>query len=93
MADRLLKRENVAPPVEEIALTNGSMQAVTLMSQMFIDKPGEGVVMEKFSYSGTIGASKKEGAELVGIPVDEDGMRMDALSDELTPRADKGTLR
>ena len=92
MADRLLKREGVAPAVDEIALTNGSMQGVTLMAQMFIEKPGDGVIMEAFSYSGTIGAYKKEGAELVGIPVDEYGMRMDALADELKARADKGNL-
>ncbi|MDA0710810.1 MAG: PLP-dependent aminotransferase family protein [bacterium] len=92
MADRLLKREGMAPPVDEIALTNGSMQGVTLMAQMFITSPGDGVVMEEFSYSGTIGAYKKEGAELVGIPVDEGGMRMDALSDELKRRSARGKL-
>lgn len=92
MADRLKKREGVAPAVEHIALTTGSMQAVTLMAQTFIEQPGDGVVMEEFSYSGTIGAYKKEGAELVGIPVDEDGMRMDALSDELKKRADANKL-
>ena len=92
LADRLLRREGIAPPVEEIALTNGSMQPVTLMAQMFIDQPGDGVVMEEFCYSGTIGAYNKEGAELVGIPVDEYGMRMDALSDELKKRSDSGKL-
>ncbi len=92
MVDRLRKREGVAPSVDEIALTNGSMQGVTLMAQMFIEKPGDGVIMEEFSYSGTIGAYKKEGAELVGIPVDEYGMRMDALADVLKARADKGNL-
>ncbi|MCY4353027.1 MAG: PLP-dependent aminotransferase family protein, partial [Gemmatimonadetes bacterium] len=92
MADRLLRREGIAPSVEEIALTNGSMQPVTLMAQMFIDQPGDGVVMEEFCYSGTIGAYNKEGAELVSIPVDEHGMRMDALSDELKKRGAKGKL-
>ena len=92
LADRLLRREGIAPPVEEIALTNGSMQPVTLMAQMFIDQPGDGVVMEEYCYSGTIGAYNKEGAELVGIPVDEYGMRMDALSDELKKRGANGKL-
>ena len=68
------------------------MQPVTLMAQMFIDQPGDGVVMEEYCYSGTIGAYNKEGAELVGIPVDEYGMRMDALSDELKKRGAKGKL-
>lgn len=89
MADRLKKREGVAPPVDQIALTTGSMQAVTLMAQTFVEAPGDGIVMEAFSYSGTIGAYKKEGAELIGIPLDEDGMRMDALADALKRRRDR----
>ncbi len=79
MSQRFEKREGVPLPAEQIALTTGSMQAVTLMAQAFVDSPGDVILMEEFSYSGTIGAYKQEGAELVGIPLDENGMRMDAL--------------
>lgn len=90
VSERFEKREGVRLPVQEVALTTGSMQAVTLMAQTFLDKPGDVVVMEEFSYSGTLGAYRKEGAELVGIPLDEHGMRMDALSDTLKDLRDRG---
>ncbi len=83
MAQRFETREGAALPADEIALTTGSMQAVTLMAQTFVESPGDVIVMEEFSYSGTIGAYRKERAELVGIPLDEQGMRMDALEDTI----------
>ncbi len=90
MAERFEKREGMALPVDEIALTTGSMQGVTLMAQTLIKKPGDVIVMEEFSYAGTIDAYQIERAELVGIPLDEDGMRMDALEDALRNLAAKG---
>ena len=79
MSQRFEKREGAALPPEQIALTTGSMQAVTLMAQTFVNAPGDVIIMEEFSYSGTISAYKQEGAVLAGIPLDEYGMRMDAL--------------
>ena len=79
MAQRFARREGVVLPVDQIALTTGSMQAVTLVAQVFVESPGDVIVLEEYSYSGTLSAYRKEGAELVGIPLDEHGMRMDAL--------------
>ena len=90
MSERFQRREGTALPVEQVALTTGSMQAVTLMAQVFVESPGDVIVMEEFSYSGTIGAYRKEGAELVGVPLDEDGMRMDALEETLVDLTGRG---
>jgi 2-aminoadipate transaminase len=83
MSQRFAHREGVALPVDQIVLTTGSMQAVTLMAQVFVESPGDVIVLEEYSYSGTLGAYRKEKAELVGIPLDEYGMRMDALEGTL----------
>jgi 2-aminoadipate transaminase len=90
MSQRFEKREGVALPPDQIALTTGSMQAVTLMAQTFVNSPGDVIVMEEFSYSGTIGAYKQEGADLVGIPLDEYGMRMDALEEAINKLGQAG---
>ena len=83
MSDRFERREGVALPIERTALTTGSMQAVTLMAQYFIEKPGDVVLMEEFTYGGTIGAYNKEGAKLVGVAVDKHGMKMDSLVEKI----------
>ena len=90
MAERFERREGVALPVERTALTTGSMQAVTLMAQYFIEKPGDVVLMEEFTYSGTIGAYNKEGAKLVGVELDEQGMKMDSLVEKIETCTSEG---
>jgi len=83
MAERESQREGVAVDPEMIALMNGSMQAVTLAGQALMQAPGDVVITEEYTYSGTIGAYKGIGLTMVGVAMDEQGMRMDALSDTL----------
>jgi len=83
MADRFERREGVALPVERTALTTGSMQAVTLMAQYFAPTPGDVILVEEFTYSGTIGAYNRQGANLVGVEIDEQGMKMDSLVEKI----------
>ena len=64
---------------DEIALTNGSMQAVTLVGRVLMDEPGDVVITEETTYSGTLGAYRGLGYRLVGVPLDEHGMDIGAL--------------
>lgn len=83
MANRESEREGVFVDPECIALMNGSMQAVTLVGQVLREKQGDTVITEEFTYSGTISAYKGIGLEMVGIGMDEHGMRMDLLEQRL----------
>ena len=91
MALRESRREGVEVSADHIALMNGSMQAVTLIAEALMEGPGDVIVTEELTYSGTIGAYKRLGAELVGVPLDEQGMRVDALADVLADLRRKGT--
>ncbi|MEO2173244.1 MAG: PLP-dependent aminotransferase family protein, partial [bacterium] len=92
MAERESKREGVPVDAEQIAIMNGSMQAVTLVGQALMRGKDDSVITEEFTYSGTIGAYKGIGLEMVGIPLDEDGMRMDVLSEKLKELSDQDRL-
>ncbi len=92
MAERESDREGVAVDPDQIVLTNGSMQAVTLVGQALMQAPGDKVICEEFTYSGTIGAYSGIGLDLVGIPLDEDGMRIDALRARLAQLAGEDQL-
>jgi len=83
MAAREAGREGVAVNAEHIAITNGSMQAVTLTAEA-LTEPGDAVLLEEYSYPGTLAAYRSLQLELVGIPLDEGGMRLDAVEDALT---------
>ena len=55
-------------------ITTGSGQGIDIISRLFID-PGDTVILEEFCYAGAINRFKRVGANIVGIPLDEDGMR------------------
>ncbi len=92
MAERESNREGVEVRPEQLALTNGSMQAVTLVGQALMQEKGDVVVTEKFTYSGTISAYKGIGLDMVGIEMDEQGMRMDHLEETLARLESEGRL-
>ena len=86
---RFERNHHVRPPLEEIVITNGAMQGLQLSAQG-LARPGDTVIMEEFEYSGTIRVFKQCGLQLVPVPVDEHGMRMDALETILEQQAASG---
>ena len=79
LARREADREGVDFDPDEIALTNGSMQAVTLVGRALMEQPGDTVLTEETTYSGTLGAYRGLGYRLVGVPTDEQGMDVGEL--------------
>ena len=79
LAEREASREGSTVDPDEIALTNGSMQAVTLVGRILMERPGDIVITEETSYSGTLYAYRGLGYRLVGVPTDEHGMDIGAL--------------
>jgi 2-aminoadipate transaminase len=80
---RFERREGVPLPIDNISITSGSMQALELVLGTFID-PGDTVLTEEFTYSGTLGIMRHFKANIVGVPMDYvDGMNMDALEEKL----------
>ena len=80
---RFERREGVALPIDNISITSGSMQALELVLGTFIN-PGDTVLTEEFTYSGTLGIMRHFQANIVGIPMDYiNGMNMDALEAKL----------
>ena len=82
MAKRESEREGVHVDPDLISLMNGSMQAVTLTAEA-LTKPGDTVVLEELTYGGTIGAYRTLGIDMQGLPVDEDGMKVELLEAKL----------
>lgn len=90
LARREADREGVDFDPDEIALTNGSMQAVTLVGRALMERPGDTVLTEETTYSGTLGAYRGLGYRLVGVPTDEQGMDIGELRRTLESLAAEG---
>src|SRR5216683_83568 len=73
--ERFERNHGVRPPLEHVVITNGAMQGLQLSAQG-LARPGDSVVLEEFEYGGTIRVFKQLGLRLVGVPLDDHGMRM-----------------
>ena len=83
MARRESEREGVEIDPDHLVLTNGSMQAVTLSAAALQRGRGEPIIVEEFSYPGTLGAYRSMGFEMHGVGLDDQGMRTDRLQAKL----------
>jgi len=62
---------------EQIILTTGAQGALDLVARVLLD-PGDSAWVEDPGYSGARGALLAAGAQLVAVPVDEEGLDVDA---------------
>jgi len=74
---------------DEILITSGSLQGLDLVNTLLLGK-GDTILIEKETYGGALTRLAKFGVNIVGIPLDNDGMRMDALKAKLDELKKKG---
>jgi DNA-binding transcriptional MocR family regulator len=72
LADMLSDRGTPTTP-DQVMVTTGAQQAVSLATLLLV-RPGDGVIVEAPSFSGTLDAFRTRGAEVIPVPVDDDGV-------------------
>jgi 2-aminoadipate transaminase len=82
IADKLARHRGMDCRPDDILITSGSLQGLDLVNRVLIE-PGDTVLMEEFTYSGTITRARNAGVTVVGVEVDREGMRIDALAAKL----------
>ena len=82
LVERQEQLQGRRPDYAELIVTSGGMECIALMCQALID-PGDTVAVEAPSYLGALMAFDGAEADLVAIPMDDDGLRVDALADRL----------
>jgi len=68
-----MAKDGITTARDNIVITTGSQQALDLIGKVFLD-PGDVVVVELPSYLGGLQAFRTYGAELLGVPQDENGI-------------------
>jgi 2-aminoadipate transaminase len=74
---------------EDILITSGSLQALDLVNATLLER-GDSVLIEEDCYQGSINRLLRLGVTPIGIPLDQHGMRMDALANALEDLKSKG---
>ncbi len=85
-----LKRDAaIACSADDIMIVSGSLQALDLVNQTLLAR-GDTVIVEQETYQGALNRLTRLGVTAVGIPLDGEGMRMDALASKLAELKAKG---
>jgi 2-aminoadipate transaminase len=89
LARKLADDAGIVCSPDEILITSGSLQGLDLVNAVLLS-PGDTVILEEMTYGGTITRLKRAGVSMVGVPVDQDGMRTDAVEAALKDLAARG---
>mgnify|MGYP000103039092 CR=1 FL=1 len=82
LSDFLYKTKGFKPDPEDIIVTSGSQEGIHMLAKAFVT-PGDKVITESPTYLAALGAFRLAGADVVGIKIDDHGMRTIALEDVL----------
>lgn len=80
---RVMAPQQVQAHPDDIVVTTGSQQALDLVTRIFVD-PGDVIVAEAPSYVGALGVFKAYQADVVHVPLDDDGLIPAGLEETLT---------
>ncbi len=66
-----------------LAVTSGTQQAIGLICDALL-QPGDAVIVEEPTWPGVLDALEARGLRVIGVPLDAEGLRADALAAALT---------
>jgi 2-aminoadipate transaminase len=74
---------------DEILITSGSLQGLDLVNSLLL-APGDTVLVEEDCYSGSLSRLSRGRVEVLGVPLDSGGLRVDALANMLADLQRRG---
>jgi 2-aminoadipate transaminase len=86
---KLRRDADIDCTADQILVTSGSLQAIDLVNGILLNR-GDTVLIEQETYQGSLNRLTRLGVNAVGIPLDRDGMRMDALAAALADLKARG---
>lgn len=81
-----LSRQGLPTVSPQVIVTSGAQQAIGLVAALVL-QPGDAVVLENPTYFGAIDLFRSRGARLVPVPLDRDGVDVEALTDAVATSA------
>jgi 2-aminoadipate transaminase len=74
---------------DEILITSGSLQGLDLVNGLLLSA-GDTVLVEEDCYSGSLTRLSRRGVDVIGVPLDTEGLRLDLLGNTLADLKRKG---
>ncbi|WGD50418.1 PLP-dependent aminotransferase family protein [Bradyrhizobium sp. CB1650] len=89
LVTKLRRDAGIVCTVDDLLIVSGSLQALDLVNHTLLAR-GDTVIVEQETYQGSLNRLTRLGVSTIGIPLDEDGMRMDALATTLADLKSRG---
>ncbi len=89
IVEKLRRDAGITCTADDILMVSGSLQALDLVNQALLAR-GDTVIVERDTYQGALTRLARMGVNVVGIPLDEGGMRMDVLAEALADLKRRG---
>ena len=90
VADKVRRWRGIDAGPDDVLITQGSGQAIDLVNAVLLE-PGDTVILEEFTYQGYLNNLRRLGVKMVAAPLDEDGIKIDALAGVLDGLKRQGT--
>lgn len=82
IADWIKNKENIGTDDDTVLILSGATQVMDLVTKVLCNE-GDAVICEEPSFIGSLNCFRSYGCRLKGVPVEADGMDMDALEKAL----------
>jgi 2-aminoadipate transaminase len=91
VADKVSHRPAIKCTADAVLITSGSGQGIDLVNHLLLER-GDTVILEEFTYGGALTKLKRLGVNIIGAPLDDEGLRIDALAGVLEDLGQKGVV-
>ena len=82
VADRCARLRGMDIGIDDVTIVTGSGQGLDMIAKLLIN-PGDTVLCEEFSYQSAMNRYRNMGATIEAMKLDEDGIVIEALADQL----------
>ncbi len=89
LAGKFKSHAGITCSADDILITSGSMQGLDLVNSLLLAR-GDTVIVEQETYGGALTKLTRLGANVIGIPLDDEGLRLDVLKQTLEDLKKKG---
>ena len=90
LVQKLANHRDIHITPDEVLITSGSGQGIELINAILLEE-GDTVIVEGFSFAGALTNLRRRKIKVIGIDLDQDGMRMDHLEQALEELRSNGT--
>ena len=89
VTEKLRVYRGIDVSIDQVLITTGSMQGIHLLNQLLIE-PGDTVITELFTFNEALASIRRRGGRVIGVPLDDHGLRSDRLAQILADLKQSG---